>query len=63
LYHETSKEVNPLQIWNMDSSDGMQLGPQIDSNESVFLHIRQKDSKFKFRLGRTWIYITMKFIN
>jgi len=37
LYHERSTEVNPLQIWNMDSGNATELGPHIDPNESVFL--------------------------
>lgn len=53
LYHERSTEVNPLQIWNMDSGNATELGPHIDPirmNQSFyrgkFLPIRQEDSKF-----------------
>ena len=53
LYHERSTEVNPLQIWNMDSGNATELGPPIDPirmNQSFYrgksLPIRQEDSKF-----------------
>lgn len=36
LYHERSKEVNLLQIYNMDSGNAMELDPHVDPNESVF---------------------------
>jgi len=36
LYHERSKEVNLLQIYNIDSGNAMELDPHVDLNESVF---------------------------
>ena len=36
LYRERSKEVNLLQIYNMDSGNAMELDPHVDPNESVF---------------------------
>ncbi|KAG6516205.1 hypothetical protein ZIOFF_026654 [Zingiber officinale] len=36
LYHERSKEVNLLQIYNMHSGNAMELDPRVDPNESVF---------------------------
>lgn len=45
LYHERSTEVNPLQIWNMDSGNATELGPHIDPNESVFLQSRRHEDQ------------------
>lgn len=36
LYHERSKEVNLLQIYNMDPGNAMELDPRVDPNKSVF---------------------------
>jgi hypothetical protein len=53
LYHERSTEVNPLQIWNMDSGNATELGPHIEPirmNQSFYrgksLPIREEGSKF-----------------
>ncbi|KAG6487952.1 hypothetical protein ZIOFF_056691 [Zingiber officinale] len=42
LYHERSKEVNLLQIYNMDSDNAMELDPHVNPNESVFPQRSQK---------------------
>ncbi|KAG6504778.1 hypothetical protein ZIOFF_037125 [Zingiber officinale] len=42
LYHERSKEVNLLQIYNMDSDNAIELDPRVDPNESVFPQRSQK---------------------
>lgn len=68
LYHERSTEVNPLQIWNMDSGNITELGPHRFewislSTEVNLCLLGERIASSKFYLGRTWISITMKFIN
>ena len=36
LYRERSKEVNLLQIYNMDSGNAMELDPHVDPNDKIF---------------------------
>ncbi|KAG1362037.1 hypothetical protein COCNU_10G002560 [Cocos nucifera] len=36
LYHERSKEVNLLQIYNMDFGNAMELDPHVDPNDKIF---------------------------
>lgn len=67
LYRERSKGVNLLQIYNMDSDNG--VGPScrsewISLSTEVNLCLLGKSiASYKFCLGRTCISITIKLIN